>query len=584
MRDIYCGQITKDFIGKKLSLCGWIHRRRDHGGIIFIDLRDYTGIVQLVFNPDQRNNFEIADHCRNEFVLRVVGEVSSRSSDTINKNMKTGEIEVCVEEIEVLSKSETPAFPLDDFQDVGEEARLKNRILDLRRPEVNERLISRSKITSFIRSFLEEDGFNEFETPILTKATPEGARDYVVPSRLNNGEFYALPQSPQLFKQMLMIGGLEKYYQIARCFRDEDLRADRQPEFTQIDIEASFVNEEAILDLTTRLVSDLFKEFANCSLQEFETLTYENAIRKFGCDKPDLRIPLFLEDIKSLVKDQEFKVFSDPANDENSRVVALRIPDGAKLTRAKIDEYTNFVAKLGAKGLAYIKINTLDDMQSPILKFIEGECTSAIVKQVNATEGDLIFFGAGTSDVVNLSMSSLIKKIAEDHNLYVKDWAPVWIVDFPMFERNSEGNLTSLHHPFTLPKSKIEDFINSPESSLAHAYDLVLNGYEIGGGSLRVNEISMQREIFNILGISEDEAEEKFGFFLRSLAIGAPPHGGIALGLDRIVMLLTNTSNIRDVIAFPKTQSAACILTDAPSNISNEQMLELGIKILDEDK
>ena len=584
MRDIYCGLITKDFIGKKLSLCGWIHRRRDHGGIIFIDLRDYTGIVQLVFNPDQRNNFEIADHCRNEFVLRVVGEVSSRSSDTINKNMKTGEIEVCVEEIEVLSKSETPAFPLDDFQDVGEEARLKNRILDLRRPEVNERLISRSKITSFIRSFLEEDGFNEFETPILTKATPEGARDYVVPSRLNNGEFYALPQSPQLFKQMLMIGGLEKYYQIARCFRDEDLRADRQPEFTQIDIEASFVNEEAILDLTTRLVSDLFKEFANCSLQEFETLTYENAIRKFGCDKPDLRIPLFLEDIKSLVKDQEFKVFSDPANDENSRVVALRIPNGAKFTRAKIDEYTNFVAKLGAKGLAYIKINTLDDMQSPILKFIEGECTSAIVKQVNATEGDLIFFGAGTSDVVNLSMSSLIKKIAEDHNLYVKDWAPVWIVDFPMFERNSEGNLTSLHHPFTLPKSKIEDFINSPESSLAHAYDLVLNGYEIGGGSLRVNEINIQREIFNILGISEDEAEEKFGFFLRSLAIGAPPHGGIALGLDRIVMLLTNTSNIRDVIAFPKTQSAACILTDAPSNISNEQMLELGIKILDEDK
>ena len=584
MRDIYCGQITKDFIGKKLSLCGWIHRRRDHGGIIFIDLRDYTGIVQLVFNPDQRNNFEIADHCRNEFVLRVVGEVSSRSSDTINKNMKTGEIEICVEEIEVLSKSETPAFPLDDFQDVGEEARLKNRILDLRRPEVNERLISRSKITSFIRSFLEEDGFNEFETPILTKATPEGARDYVVPSRLNNGEFYALPQSPQLFKQMLMIGGLEKYYQIARCFRDEDLRADRQPEFTQIDIEASFVNEEAILDLTTRLVSDLFKEFANCSLQEFETLTYENAIRKFGCDKPDLRIPLFLEDIKGLVKDQEFKVFSDPANDENSRVVALRIPDGAKFTRAKIDEYTNFVAKLGAKGLAYIKINTLDDMQSPILKFIEGECTSAIVKQVNATDGDLIFFGAGTSDVVNLSMSSLIKKIAEDHNLYVKDWAPVWIVDFPMFERNSEGNLTSLHHPFTLPKYEIEDFINSPESSLAHAYDLVLNGYEIGGGSLRVNEISIQREIFNILGISEDEAEEKFGFFLRSLAIGAPPHGGIALGLDRIVMLLTNTSNIRDVIAFPKTQSASCILTDAPSNISNEQMLELGIKILDEDK
>ena len=584
MRDIYCGQITKDFIGKKLSLCGWIHRRRDHGGIIFIDLRDYTGIVQLVFNPEQRNNFEIADHCRNEFVLRVVGEVSSRSSDTINKNMKTGEIEVCVEEIEVLSKSETPAFPLDDFQDVGEEARLKNRILDLRRPEVNERLISRSKITSFIRSFLEEDGFNEFETPILTKATPEGARDYVVPSRLNNGEFYALPQSPQLFKQMLMIGGLEKYYQIARCFRDEDLRADRQPEFTQIDIEASFVNEEAILDLTTRLVCDLFKEFANSSLQEFETLTYENAIRKFGCDKPDLRIPLFLEDIKGLVKDQEFKVFSDPANDENSRVVALRIPDGAKFTRAKIDEYTNFVAKLGAKGLAYIKINTLDDMQSPILKFIEGECTSAIVKQVNATDGDLIFFGAGTSDVVNLSMSSLIKKIAEDHNLYVKDWAPVWIVDFPMFERNSEGNLTSLHHPFTLPKSKIEDFIDSPESSLAHAYDLVLNGYEIGGGSLRVNEISIQREIFNILGISEDEAEEKFGFFLRSLAIGAPPHGGIALGLDRIVMLLTNTSNIRDVIAFPKTQSAACILTDAPSNISNEQMLELGIKILDEDK
>ena len=584
MRDIYCGQITKDHIGKKLSLCGWIHRRRDHGGIIFIDLRDYTGIVQLVFNPDQKNNFEIADRCRNEFVLRVVGEVSSRSDDAINKNMKTGEIEVCVQEIEVLSRSETPAFPLDDFQDVGEEARLKNRILDLRRPEVNERLISRSKITSFIRSFLEDNGFNEFETPILTKATPEGARDYVVPSRLNNGQFYALPQSPQLFKQMLMIGGLEKYYQIARCFRDEDLRADRQPEFTQIDIEASFVNEESILYLTTRLVTNLFKEFANCSLQKFEILSYENALRKFGCDKPDLRIPLFLEDIKTIVKDEEFKVFSDPANDKDSRVVALRIPDGVKFTRAKIDEYTNFVAKLGAKGLAYIKINTLDDMQSPILKFITNECTNAIAKKVNATDGDLIFFGAGPTDVVNLSMSSLIKKIAEDHDLYVKDWAPVWIVDFPMFERNSDGNLTSLHHPFTLPKSSIEDLIESPESSRAHAYDLVFNGYEIGGGSLRVNEISMQKEIFNILGISKEEAEEKFGFFLRSLAIGAPPHGGIALGLDRIVMLLTNTSNIRDVIAFPKTQSAACILTDAPSNISNEQILELGIKLFDEDE
>ena len=584
MRDIYCGQITKDHIGKKLSLCGWIHRRRDHGGIIFIDLRDYTGIVQLVFNPDQKNNFEIADRCRNEFVLRVVGEVSSRSNDAINKNMKTGEIEVCVKEIEILSRSETPAFPLDDFQDVGEEARLKNRILDLRRPEVNERLISRSKITSFIRSFLEDNGFNEFETPILTKATPEGARDYVVPSRLNNGQFYALPQSPQLFKQMLMIGGLEKYYQIARCFRDEDLRADRQPEFTQIDIEASFVNEESILDLTTRLVTNLFKEFANCSLQKFEILSYENALRKFGCDKPDLRIPLFLEDIKTIVKDEEFKVFSDPANDKDSRVVALRIPNGVKFTRAKIDEYTNFVAKLGAKGLAYIKINTLDDMQSPILKFITDECTNAIAKKVDATDGDLIFFGAGPTDVVNLSMSSLIKKIAEDHDLYVKDWAPVWIVDFPMFERNSDGNLTSLHHPFTLPKSSIEDLIESPESSRAHAYDLVFNGYEIGGGSLRVNEISMQKEIFNILGISKEEAEEKFGFFLRSLAIGAPPHGGIALGLDRIVMLLTNTSNIRDVIAFPKTQSAACILTDAPSNISNEQILELGIKLFDEDE
>ena len=584
MRDIYCGQITKDHIGKKLSLCGWIHRRRDHGGIIFIDLRDYTGIVQLVFNPDQKNNFEIADRCRNEFVLRVVGEVSSRSNDAINKNMKTGEIEVCVKEIEILSRSETPAFPLDDFQDVGEEARLKNRILDLRRPEVNERLISRSKITSFIRSFLEDNGFNEFETPILTKATPEGARDYVVPSRLNNGQFYALPQSPQLFKQMLMIGGLEKYYQIARCFRDEDLRADRQPEFTQIDIEASFVNEESILYLTTRLVTNLFKEFANCSLQKFEILSYENALRKFGCDKPDLRIPLFLEDIKTIVKDEEFKVFSDPANDKDSRVVALRIPNGVKFTRAKIDEYTNFVAKLGAKGLAYIKINTLDDMQSPILKFITDECTNAIAEKVDATDGDLIFFGAGPIDVVNLSMSSLIKKIAEDHDLYVKDWAPVWIVDFPMFERNSDGNLTSLHHPFTLPKSSIEDLIESPESSRAHAYDLVFNGYEIGGGSLRVNEISMQKEIFNILGISKEEAEEKFGFFLRSLAIGAPPHGGIALGLDRIVMLLTNTSNIRDVIAFPKTQSAACILTDAPSNISNEQILELGIKLFDEDE
>ena len=581
MRTEYCGNVTKEHLGKDVSICGWVHRRRDHGGVIFLDVRDLEGICQAVIDPSNEEAFSLADKCRSEFVIQIKGSVRERPEGTVNSKMKTGEIEIEVSELEVLNSAATPAFPLDDYQDVNEDVRLKNRILDLRRPEMNNRILKRSKIVSTIRNFLEGRSFNEIETPILTRATPEGARDYILPSRVHPGSFYALPQSPQLFKQMLMMGGMDRYYQVARCFRDEDLRADRQPEFTQIDIEASFVEEKDIIELGSSLLKLLLKDFANHNIDNIDELDYADAINKYGSDKPDLRIPLELIEISDEAKKEEFKVFSDPAKNDGSRVVALKVDGGNKLTRSQIDEYTNFVGKLGAKGLAYIKINDASDiengLQSPILKFLSKDFITDLFSKLNPVDDDLIFFGAGPSEIVNLSMSSLIKRLGKDLDLYQKDWAPCWITNFPMFESDA-GNLKALHHPFTRPKEDLEKFRKDPSGAQAYAYDLVLNGYEIGGGSLRVHDSKIQSAIFDALNISSEEASLKFGFLLDALKTGCPPHGGIALGLDRIVMLLTQTENIRDVIAFPKTQSASCLLTDAPNIVDESQLNELHIK------
>ena len=569
MRSHYCGEVTSKDLDSDISICGWVHRRRDHGGIIFLDVRDIRGICQVVVNPENKIAFDIADNCRNEFVIKVSGKVLQRPDGTINANMSTGEVELEAESIDLLNKAVTPAFPLDDYQEVNEDVRLKNRVLDLRRPEMNHRIVTRSKIASSIRNYLDDNNFHEIETPILTRATPEGARDYILPSRVHPGSFFALPQSPQLFKQLLMMGGFDKYYQIARCFRDEDLRADRQPEFTQIDIEASFVETKDIISTGTDMMKLLLDKFADHKIEDIPSLNWHQSMEDYGCDKPDLRIPLKLVEISDLVINEEFKVFSGPAKDLDSRVVALKIPQGNKLTRGQIDEYTKYVGKLGAKGLAYIKVNDVTDiengLQSPILKFLHTDTIKSLVDNLDLQTDDLLFFGAGSNNVVNLSMSSLIKKIGKDLDLYTCQWAPCWVIDFPMFEKNKEGNLTSLHHPFTMPKSSVEELASDPINIIAEAYDIVLNGYEVGGGSLRVHDPLMQQSIFKALNISDEEAENKFGFLIKALSSGCPPHGGIAFGLDRLVMLLTNTSNIRDVIAFPKTQSASCLLTEAPN-------------------
>ena len=582
MRTRYGGSLRKEHIEDEVTLCGWVDRRRDHGGVIFLDLRDRDGIVQVVFDPDTGKNFQRADTVRSEYVLRIKGRVRARSQSTINPEMPTGQIEILGKELEILNSSKTPPFQMDEYTSVGEEVRLKHRYMDLRRREMQNRLRLRSKITSIVRTFLEGEEFLDIETPLLTRATPEGARDYLVPSRTYPGSFFALPQSPQLFKQLLMISGFDKYYQIAKCFRDEDLRADRQPEFTQIDIETAFLDKLEIMGIAEKLVKSLFKELLNVELIDFPKITWFEALDKYGSDKPDLRIPLKLISLDDLMKSVEFKVFREPADDSQSRVAGLRVPGGAKFSRKEIDEFTDYVGSYGAKGLAWIKVNDLSEgiqgLQSPIVKFIPDGVLSEMLKRLGAENGDIIFFGAGISKVVNESLGALRVKVAEALDLIEEGWKPLWIVDFPMFERSS-GNLSALHHPFTAPDCSLEQLIKSPEQACSQAYDMVLNGTELGGGSIRIHDKKTQETVLQLLGIEKQEATEKFGFLLSALEYGAPPHGGLAFGLDRLVMLMSNADSIRDVIAFPKTQSAQCVMTDAPGIVSRNQVSELGIRI-----
>ena len=585
MRSHYCGQVDDSLIGEQISVTGWVHRRRDHGGVIFVDLRDREGLLQVVFDPDTPDIFAEAERIRGEYVLAVKGLVRPRPEGTVNPNMATGKVEVLAQELTTLNDSETPPFHHDEH--ANEEVRLKYRYLDLRRENMLENLRLRHRVTQAMRNFLDANGFIDVETPMLTRATPEGARDYIVPSRTHAGKFFALPQSPQIFKQLLMMSGLDRYYQIVRCFRDEDLRADRQPEFTQLDVEMSFVVEDDVTGAMEELVRTLFKQVMEVDLpQPFPRMAHAEAMRRFGTDKPDLRIPLELIEVADLMESVEFKVFAGPAKDEEGRVAALRLPGGSQLSRKEIDDYTDFVGRFGAKGLAYIKVNDAssgrDGLQSPILKHLSDDAVAGIMERTAAESGDLIFFGADKAHIVNDALGALIVKLGEDQGLIADGWQPLWVVDFPMFEKDHKtGRWTSLHHPFTAPSTDDPDELNAnPGTVLSRAYDIVLNGSEIGGGSIRIHDRAMQSAVFDLLGISKEEAEEKFGFLLTALQYGCPPHGGIAFGLDRIVMLMAGAESIRDVIAFPKTQTASCPLTNAPGQVSAEQLQETGIRLL----
>ena len=585
MRSLYCGELNESHLDQEVTLCGWVHRRRDHGGVIFVDLRDHKGLLQVVFDPDTEATFAVAERVRNEYVLQVKGRVRHRPEGTVNPDMPTGAVEVLGLELKVLNAAETPPFQLED-KDINEEMRLRYRYIDLRRPEMQEKIRLRARITHALRTFLDAHGFIDVETPILTRSTPEGARDYLVPSRTHTGEFFALPQSPQLFKQLLMMSGMDRYYQIARCFRDEDLRADRQPEFTQLDIETSFMHEDDIMSLTETMVRNLFMEVLDVVLPDpFPRISYAESMQRFGTDRPDLRIPLELVDLGDVMKAVEFKVFSGPANDPDGRIAALRVPGGSKISRKDIDEYTKYVGKYGARGLAYIKVNDVaagrEGLQSPILKFLPDDVVAAIVARTGIEDGDLVFFGADKTKVVNESLGALRVKLGLDRDLRKGDWEPVWVVDFPMFERDAKtSRWMALHHPFTAPKSADPaDLVADPGASLSRAYDMVLNGTELGGGSIRIHRKELQEAVLKLLGIGDQEAREKFGFLLDALKFGCPPHGGLAFGLDRLVMLMTGATSIREVMAFPKTQTAACPLTQAPSSVATGQLIELGIHL-----
>jgi aspartyl-tRNA synthetase len=584
MRSHYCGQVTEIQLEQEVSLCGWVNRRRDHGGVIFIDLRDREGLVQVVFDPDRADVFATAERVRNEYVLRVKGRVRARPAGTTNAQLTTGKIEVLGLALEVLNAAETPPFQLDD-EDVHEDIRLRYRYIDLRRDEMQQRMRMRSQITRLMRNYLDDQGFLDIETPMLTRATPEGARDYLVPSRTHPGSFFALPQSPQLFKQLLMMSGMDRYYQIVRCFRDEDLRADRQPEFTQLDIETSFLDEHAVMQITETMMRGLFREVLDVELANpFPQISYIDAMTRYGSDKPDLRISLELVDLGEEMKNVEFKVFSAPANDPEGRIVVLRVPGGADISRKDIDGYTEYVGRYGAKGLAWIKVNDVaggrEGLQSPIIKFLPDEVLDAILLKTNTQTGDILFFGAGDARVVNESIGALRIKVGHDRGLVSAGWQPLWVVDFPMFEKDSNGGWTPLHHPFTAPSvAHADDLKTDPGKLLSRAYDMVLNGTELGGGSVRIHKTEIQQAVFELLGIGPEEAEDKFGFLLTALKYGCPPHAGIAFGLDRLVMLMSGATSIRDVMAFPKTQSAACPLTSAPAEVSAAQLKELNLRL-----